>query len=251
MERVGSRYWCKVCRCKSSTKATLETQRCKGSAVDRWQEKARHVPARKSTAPTAPRNCKVIKAHTKQATTKAHSIVVSGDLFWCIVCGAFAESAPKLLGKGCRARHQGKWKAGGMPGQLKVLLSGRHPKTLKPIPKPVAIRRWQATAKGQLGQSEAIEVWRGRGSEDWPIQNPPKLEDDGTALTSAFLRKGRVPEDPEKPSVLERIRAKLAAAANSTTECTEVTERKLGIKINPFYARTVGAVWQKMPAGWA
>ncbi len=56
--------------------------------------------------------------------------------------------------------------------------------------------------------SMAITVWRGRWSEDWPIQRPPNLEDDGTALTQAFIRKGVVPIDPDRPSLLQRIRAK-------------------------------------------
>ena len=56
--------------------------------------------------------------------------------------------------------------------------------------------------------STAITVWRGRGSEDWPIQRPPNHEDDGTALTQAFIRKGVKPIDPKRPSLLQRIRAK-------------------------------------------
>ena len=71
---------------------------------------------------------------------KRHCIVVSHPLFWCVVCGAYGETAPKLLTKPCRRRLQGKWVAGGMLGQLKVLRSGRHPKTLQPIPPPIPLK---------------------------------------------------------------------------------------------------------------
>ena len=95
-----------------------------------------------------------------------------------------------------------------MLGQLKVLLSGRHPKTSQPIEKPIALNVWLARDSDVGNLSTAIVVWRGRGSEDWPIQRPPSLEDDGTALTQAFIRKGVVPVDPNIPSLLQRIRAK-------------------------------------------
>ena len=95
-----------------------------------------------------------------------------------------------------------------MLGQLKVLLSGRHPKTFEPIEKPIALNVWLARDSDVGNLSTAITVWRGRGSEDWPIQGPPNLQDDGSALTQAFIRKGVRPIDPNRPSLLQRIRAK-------------------------------------------
>ena len=95
-----------------------------------------------------------------------------------------------------------------MPGQLKVLLSGRHPKTFEPILKPIALNVWLARDSDVGNLSTAITVWRGRGSEDWPIQGPPNLEDDGSAFTQAFIRKGVRPIDTNRPSLLQRIRAK-------------------------------------------
>ena len=215
IEPSGDRYWCKISRCKSGTRALLGQQRCKGSAVAKWQDKAKVRP---STYPTQRNRRPVIATITKGEAAKPHSIVVSGNIFWCIVCGAFAESAPKLLARSCKTRHQGKWKAGGMPGQLKVLLSGRHPRTLKPIPKPVPLSRWREKDMERDHLSQAIEVWRGRGSEDWPVQKKPRLVDDGTALTRAFLRKGVVPIVPNKPSLLQRVRARQAAAVNEAAE---------------------------------
>ena len=148
----------------------------------KWRIRARFVPSRNLPAPKV---SGVIKAVTKLDETKPHNIVVSGSLFWCTVCGAFAESAPKLLGRGCRARHQGRWVSGGIPGQLKVLQSGRHPKTFESIQRPIELNVWLARDSDVGNLSTAITVWRGRGSEDWPIQGPPNLEDDGTALTQA------------------------------------------------------------------
>ena len=69
--------------------------------------------------------------------------MVSYPTFWCIVCGAFADTAPKLLTLSCRGKHEGKWTAGGMLGQLKSLKAGRHPKTNQPIPRPITLKQWE------------------------------------------------------------------------------------------------------------
>jgi len=95
-----------------------------------------------------------------------------------------------------------------MPGQLKVLQSGRHPKTFESIQRPIALNVWLARDSDVGNLSTAISVWRGRGSEDWPIQGPPNLEDDGSAFTQAFIRKGVKPIVPNRPSLLQRIRTK-------------------------------------------
>ena len=53
-----------------------------------------------------------------------------------------------------------------MLGRLKVLLSGRHPKTFEPIEKPIALSVWLARGSDVGNLSTAITVWRGRGSEE-------------------------------------------------------------------------------------
>ena len=118
LHRRGTGWWCVTCRAKSLTWSRLAPQTCRGRATDTWSAKEHE----RSLSAGTPGN--------------KHCIVVSHPLFWCVVCGAYGETAPKLLTKPCRRRLQGKWVAGGMLGQLKVLRSGRHPKTLQPIPPP-------------------------------------------------------------------------------------------------------------------
>ena len=89
----GQRWWCTVCRCKSSTRENLEPKLCKGSAVMKWRLRARFVASRNLPEQ---RVSGVIKAVTKLDETKPHAIVVSGSLFWCTVwclCGVCPQSA--------------------------------------------------------------------------------------------------------------------------------------------------------------
>ena len=68
-----------MCRFKSLSWDKLAPQGCKGSAVVSWSVKAHERTLATSTP------------HRKHCTVK------SGPVFWCVTCGAFAESAPKLL----------------------------------------------------------------------------------------------------------------------------------------------------------
>ena len=74
----GQRWWCTVCRCKSSRRENLEPKLCKGSAVPKWRTKARFVASRKAPAPMVGG---VTRAIAKPEETKPHAIVVSGSLF--------------------------------------------------------------------------------------------------------------------------------------------------------------------------
>ena len=82
--RAGGGGWCTVCRDKSMTWSKLAPKECRGSAVATWSAKAYEL----TLASGIP--------------GRRHCIGVSGSLFWCVTCGAFVESAPKLLTKGCR-----------------------------------------------------------------------------------------------------------------------------------------------------
>ena len=128
-----------------------------------------------------------------------------------------------------------------MLGQLKVLLSGRHPKTFQPIEKPIALNVWLARDSDVGNLSTAITVWRGRGSEDWPIQRPPNLEDDGTALTQAFIRKGVVPIDPNRPSLLQRIRAKTLTPPQTGHGIGQLVERPIAMHSESAVDSAVGS----------
>ena len=55
---------------------------------------------------------------------------------WCTTCGSYARSVARGLAKSCPGRFLGVGYAGGLPRQLKVLQSGRHPVTLRRIAQP-------------------------------------------------------------------------------------------------------------------
>ena len=121
LEATDTGWLCTVCHTKSPLGPDLAwdklaPQQCKGSAVVAWATKAHERTQAASTS------------HRKHTTVK------SGPLFWCVTCGAHAESAPVLLTKTCRGKHEGIWVAGGMRDQVKVLRSGRHPKTFQRFP---------------------------------------------------------------------------------------------------------------------
>ena len=92
-----------TCRMRSLSWSKLAPQTCKGNAAVKWAAKAGKT------------------ALCKNKPQRKHAIVVSDPLYWRTVCGSYAETAPKLLAQGCKGKRQGHWKAGGMPGQLKVL----------------------------------------------------------------------------------------------------------------------------------
>lgn len=109
LERTTHGWWCTVCKVKSLSWDKLAPQGCKGNAPVTWSVKAFE------------------RAGASRTPHKKHVAVKSGPVFWCVACGAFAETAPKLLNQPCKGKHEGKCVAGGMRGQLKVLQSGRHP----------------------------------------------------------------------------------------------------------------------------
>ena len=134
----------------------------------------------------------------------------SGPIFWCVACGAFAESAQKLLTQACRGIHEGRWVVWGMRGQLKVLRSGRHPKTFESIPPPIPLRVWAASCLNPPTELEPT-VARSLGSKPAPV-----ILDDGPPFTQAFLKRGVRGRPDAHPSVLERFRKKARAAADPT-----------------------------------
>ena len=145
---------------------------------------------------------------------RKHCVVVSDPTFWCVACGAFADTAPKLLSKPCRGKPQGRWKACGMIGQLRVLRSGRHPNTLRSIPPPVPLAEWlssRAEAEAAAASDQGATAPQHPSS---PPRAAPAIAADGTELTDAFLRRGQVPTSTdERLPPIKRLKMRQAAAA--------------------------------------
>ena len=86
-----------------------------------------------------------------------------------------------------------------MPGQLKVLQSGRHPKTSDPIAKPITLKQWEAR---KLMEPIPLPTLTPRPPSD--------LTDDGAELTRAFIRGGkREAEHRDDRTPTDRLRARL------------------------------------------
>ena len=93
-----------------------------------------------------------------------------------------------------------------MRGQLKVLKSGRHPKTLLPIPPPVPLAVWESSKHTPPTVPPPTSIEQ--------TTQPLNIHDDGTELTQAFIRRGRPTEtqDDHLPPI-KRLKNKLASRA--------------------------------------
>ena len=120
-------WWCNICRVKSDTWSRLAPQLCRGPAEHRWAQRAKEA------------------ASMPDSQGRRHHIVVTGPVTWCSACGAFGESAPKILLQACRGKRQGASHASGLAKQLSCLKRGIHPRTRMPLPPPVALREWKAS----------------------------------------------------------------------------------------------------------
>ena len=113
---IRSGWRCRICRCMSSTKAKLDEKKCKGAAANKWEELA-------ATA-----------AAVAKKGTDGHTRAYSGEVVWCSTCGAYADKKAHGVQDGCkeapkREEEDGKYKYGGMWGQLRKLMRRVHPKT--------------------------------------------------------------------------------------------------------------------------
>ena len=74
-----------------------------------------------------------------------------------------------------------------MLGQLKVLRSGRHPKTFLPIPRPISLKQWELNKLNPPTPRPA--------SPSRP-RLPPDIANDASDLILAFLSRGKREPDP-------------------------------------------------------
>ena len=135
----GATWVCIVCQRRSKLRSTLAPRRCEGSAVQRWDARAQ-----------------ALGGHDQAGA--GHARVKSGEVVWCIRCGSYAESAAKGLAKWCRGRLQGDGGKGGLAGQLKSLMAGRHPVTQAALPPPIPESKWNG--HGPAGALRAISRQR-------------------------------------------------------------------------------------------
>ena len=157
-------------------------QTCQGKAPDRWI-----AAATDKTVPAA-------------AGCKRHHVVESKPILWCSACGAYGETAPKLLLQPCRGDPRGPDGSGQMATQLRMIRRGQHPVTKAQLGPPTAVHHLNTGAdEEQYGSGERREP-----------KDRPCIDDDGTAFSDAFRRRGIPQEAASSTTTLwERIRTKV------------------------------------------
>ena len=141
--------------------------------------------------------------------------MLSGDTVWCTRCGSYADTVAKGLAKPCRGKAQGKLIGGGLVRQLKVLMSGRHPRTLAVLPPPLPEPRWHSSGAIETGTARhnsqvcAVDVCHRPSSS----QHQPGSGccSNGQLATGAGVGRGARPDAPTRAqALLMRVRAKEA-----------------------------------------
>jgi hypothetical protein len=110
---VGKMWRCCICKHSTATFSSLCGRKCAGSAVAAWAARAVEDAAR------------------GRSDGGGHRRMLSGDVLWCRVCGAFSATRAVGLAKACTGRPGGS-------GRLARLLRGCHPVTGVDIGVPLA-----------------------------------------------------------------------------------------------------------------
>ena len=119
--RCEGKWRCSTCRTMAGKLFPFASERCPGSAAQKWAAKALQL------------------AEKGQAEGKGHARMLSGDILWCRNCGAYACGSAKGLAKPCPGKDLGSWaEGGGRKQQLHRLLAGKHPKHCHQLPYAIA-----------------------------------------------------------------------------------------------------------------
>ena len=118
---VSSKVWrCIACRAWSRNWGSICAGACSGSAANKWARKVQQL------------------ATAGSHVGAGHKLMLSGEVIWCMVCGAYAEKHAIALQKPCVGPPVRR-KRGGHRAQLKALRAGLHPVTREGLPPPQCI----------------------------------------------------------------------------------------------------------------
>lgn len=131
-----------------------------------------------------------------------HHMVESSPLVGCSACGAYGETAPRLLTQPCRGDPRGKAELKGMAAQLRALRKGRRPETKAKLGAPVTLHKFNSTGTSETDHPPAA-------SREHP--GTPTIDRDGTEFSEALRRRGRKQvEERPADTILARVRTKVA-----------------------------------------
>ena len=140
--KAGAFWQCSKCMKRSRFKAQFESRACDGPIKDRWKRKSAQSILEHSSE------------HADQHRFQ-HVRMVSGDVIWCTICGAYGQHQARGLAQFCQGKFDGKWKGGGRVAQLKALKSNRHPKTGEPLPPAIPESEWLKGKRTYIGTASA------------------------------------------------------------------------------------------------
>ena len=140
---------------------------------------------------------------------RGHARVLSGEILWCRLCGAYANDSAKGLAQPCPGPFRGSWQRGpgpfsrGRRQQLSRLRDGKHPMSCAPLPAAIAEHLLcDGSASGQTGPDRASMLRRRQAD----LSAPSRFE----ALRQRILAKERASSEAGKASakVKKRLRVK-------------------------------------------
>ena len=108
---VGTSWICTVCKIRTTKRQRLSMKKCQG-----YCEKT------------------AINMGKGDDQDRLHSLLKSGTLTWCGICGAFSESRVGRLKLTCKGPPPRQLGSGGVRAQLERLRAGKHPVTMLPLP---------------------------------------------------------------------------------------------------------------------
>ena len=118
---MSSAVWrCVACRTWSRKWQSICAGVCSGSVAGKWARKVQQL------------------ATAGSHVGAGHKLMLSGEVIWCRVCGAYAEKHAIALQKPCVGPPIRR-KGGGHRAQLKALRAGYHPVTREGLPPPQCI----------------------------------------------------------------------------------------------------------------
>ena len=178
MSGASTSFECMICKRTAKKAKTLAPQRCGGSAALRWACMA--------------------DAHAKQGCLTAHGNLraLSGDVLWCIKCGAYATTVARGLTRMCPGRWQGD-RENPRRQQLASLRRNVHPYEKRPLPSPIL----ECDLFRAVGPADARAI-----EELAEVQRGPRAR--ARAVEGAASPSGRpLASDPSSLPAAKRMRA--------------------------------------------
>ena len=142
------------------------------------------------------RRCQGEKQGFRSPYGKPHSLLMSGNIIWCGVCGSFTESRIGRLKSMCRGPPPQQMGSGGVRAQLQRLRAGKHPVTMQELPQTKWVDGTPVrSVSGYLrrdGREEVDEGFIKYTPVDLPDPKPRPCNEDVEAEHRRRLLHGRV-----------------------------------------------------------